>query len=478
MMQFADTMGRVLGSANAYRVLLALNLLMALGVAWASHGQVLTDTWSYLGLAEGILHGNYSMWWPIGDAWPDTFRSPGYPLLVAGVIALFGNWKAMYAVNFVLYAASLLWTMRLIARIDPRPITRNLFLLLLLPLVNVPFYITQLYTEIPVMAAITGTLLLGTRPGRWGVGTAVAMGLLFGFLVQCKPVYLLFPLAFAALAWLIQRRSMDFRGHGIAFLVFAITLLPYGFWNLKHHGVFRVTPIEGGPGYMQLGYWAGKTPGYVDTFHLHNKMGDELIRFVPDEEIPQHIEAYSEEWRTILAAIEPLKTRNDSIMLASRHLLPYPAENTWSTEYTLTRERLLKSATFSNMTKDPWYTLKYKAYTAVRLWVIGIQRGDFRKAGFPQKVRQVYATASTGLIFLLFIAIVPLAYLKRRLSWRDTWPMLLYLAYTGIMHIPFTIQARYTTPVRLIMLAVLAMAAVQLLGAPARQEHSSADSNT
>jgi hypothetical protein len=36
--------------------------------------------------------------------------------------------------------------------------------------------------------------------------------------------------------------------------------------------------------------------------------------------------------------------------------------------------------------------------------------------------------------------------------------MLLLLAYVGLLHIPFTIQARYTTPVRLIMLALIAIA--------------------
>lgn len=447
-----------LSGRRAHFALLGLNALVALGVAWGSRHQVLTDTWSYLGLAEGILHGTYSMWWPLGDDWPDTFRAPGYSLLVAGVLALFGNWKAMYVVNLLLYAYAITLTMRIIARFDDRLLTRNLFLLLLLPLVNVPFYITQLYTEMPVMAAITAALYYGTGRGRWSVGIAVVMGLLFGFIEQCKPVFLLFPLFFAAFAWWTDRRRINWRGQGIALAVYALCLLPYGFWNLRNHGVFRVTPIEGGPGYMQLGYWAGKTPGYVDTFHLHNFMGDEIVRFVPEEDVPKHIAEYEREWRDIKERIDPLRTRADSIMLASRSLMPHPVENTWNTKLTLERERLLKEATIRNMLNDPWYTLKYKAYSAVRLWVIGIQRGDFQKAGIAGKMRMLHATLYTGLILLLFLALVPWAYRRGALSWRGTWPMLLLLAYVGLLHIPFTIQARYTTPVRLIMLALIAIA--------------------
>ena len=153
-----------------------------------------------------------------------------------------------------------------------------------------------------------------------------------------------------------------------------------------------------------------------------------------------------------------LRTRADSIMLASRSLMPHPVENTWNTKLTLERERLLKEATIRNMINDPWYTLKYKAYSAVRLWVIGIQRGDFHKAGIAGKLRMLHATLYTGLILLLFLVLVPWAYRRGALSWRGTWPMLLLLAYVGLLHIPFTIQARYTTPVRLIMLALIAIA--------------------
>ena len=79
-------------------------------------------------------------------------------------------------------------------------------------------------------------------------------------------------------------------------VVFGATVLPYVLWNYSNHGVFKATPLEGAGSYMHIGYWAGKTPGYTDRFYLQNFMGDELIRFTPEDSIPAHIKEYELEW--------------------------------------------------------------------------------------------------------------------------------------------------------------------------------------
>lgn len=440
--------------------LLAANMAVALGMVYIIWGKWLGDTSSYLGLAEGILHGNYSMWWELPGSYPDTFRTPGFPLFIAVIMQVFGTWKAVIAVNFVIYGLGLLLTLRTIKTIDPRPQARNLFLLLLLPLLNVPFYIGQVYPEIPSLFAISAVLYMLSGKGPVGIGRALVLGLLYGFIFQSKPIFLLFPFLVPVAGWLVERHGFAFRGHLIAAGIFVLTLLPYGIWNSAHHGVFSVTPLEGGAGVMHFGVWAGKIPGYTEKVYWHNFTGDELVRFTPVDSIPAHVRAYEQEWVMVNHELSPLLTAADSLMLASGQLMTHNPSPTYNTAYTLERERLLRELAIDDALKWPGYILAYKSYSAVRLWVIGVQRADFFKASLPKKVELLYGPLSTGVVFLMFIVFVPIAYFRGGIKLRDTWLFLLFLGYFGVMHIPFVIQARYTTPVRFAMLAVLSLALV------------------
>lgn len=460
---------KLLQSGSTTKVLYWANMAVAFSIALLSRNTVLGDTSSYLGLAEGIRHGNFSMWWEIAGDYPDTFRTPGFPLLIAIVTSLTGTWKAMLGLNLVLYGIALFLTLRSIQFIDPRPQARNVFLLLLLPLLNVPFYIGQVYPEIPSLAAISAVLYILTRKGAMGTGMAIGLGLLYGFIFQCKPVFLLFPFLMPIVERVVLGRWAKLSTHLMAIVVFVITLMPFGFWNLKHHGLFSVTPLEGGAGVMHMGVWAGKIPGYTEKVYWHNFTGDELVQFTPEDSVPGNIKEYEQEWATINAQLAPLLTAKDTLMLASGALLSHSATPTYNTAYTLERERLLRNMAIEDAIKWPGYIFAYKSYSAVRLWVIGIQRGDFAKATLAQKAGLLYGPITTGGLFLLFILVVTIALIHRKFRIKDTWPFLLFVAYFGLIHIPFVIQARYTTPVRFAMLVVLSLTSVALF-APTRKD--------
>lgn len=453
-----ESLLRTLSLQRTTNVLLLANALVAVAMIWLTRNTVLADAWSYIALAEGILHGEYGMWWPLEQDYPDTVRTPGLPLLIAGAMGLFGTWKAMILVNIALYALAFWFTLKVIRRIDGSVCTTNIFLLVSLPMVYVPFYITQVYTEIPALAAISAVLLISTRPGtvRWYEN--VALGLLFGFLFQLKPVFLLFPLFHAFGRWWFARTKAEMAAQFAVLFIFGLTLLPYAVWNERNHGVFKVTPLEGGAGVMHFGYWCGKLPGYTEKVYWHNFAGDELVRFVPDSTVPGHIARYEEEWREINAQLEPLLTAKDSALVTARSAMPYPALRTYNARYTLLRDELLMAKAKEHLLSDWSYVVPYKLYSAVRFWVIGIQRGEFRSAGLGGKVQMLFGTVSTLLVFVAFLVIVPLAYARKRIQLRRTWQLMLFLVYVGVMHLPFAIQARYTVPVRLTMFALLAAA--------------------
>lgn len=448
---------------TTFRILLGLNLVMVLVTLWLSRNAMLSDGWSYLNLAEGILHGKYSMWWVLDAYYADTFRAPGYPLFIAFFIKLTGNWKVVKLVNLLLYGVAVFFTFRTIERFDPRRSTKSIFLVLLLPMLNIPFYINQLYTEIPVLAGLSILIDLYLRPGRWSAWRALGAGSLAGFLILCKPVLVAYPIGMSLLAWWFARKDFDGRGHGVLLVSCVLALLPYGLWNARHHGVFKVTPIQGGSGYMHFAYWCGKMPAYQDTISLGNFTGDELIRFTPVDSVSSNIARFEAEWAGVNAHLDRLLTAKDSVMLASWDLLPFMAEPTFNSKYALERERLLGALAVDHMIHDPWYTLGYKTYTAIRLWVIGIQKKDFEQASFGGKVQMLYGTLSTGISFLLAIILVPLGYRRKVLQLRTSWPLLATVLYVWLLHIPFTIQARYTTCARFALFALMAIALSGLL---------------
>lgn len=447
----------LLGSKRAFRVLLLLNALVTMAVLWISRDTILSDTWSYLGLAEGIRHGNYSMWWWLGSDYPDTFRTPGYPLLIAMFIGIFGTWRSVLVAQFLMYCFSLYMILKTIDLIDGRRATRSLFLLLLLPIINVPFYITQLYTEIPVLAAISFAVYIVVRSKCWTWFTAIVIGLLMGLVFQFRPIFLLFPFMYVAFAWLVERNKANFPKYFAMLGMFVLTLMPFGIWNKVHHGVFKVTPLQGAGSFMHIGYWSGKTPGYTDEFYLRNFNGDEIIPFTPKDSIPAHIEAYRREWAEINMQIEPLLDKNDTAMWQVDPSMRVHTEPTYSTAYTLRRDELLRDKALYHYMNDPLYTIAFKAYSAVRLWVIGIQVNDYRTASAMGKAKMLFITASMAAVFVLFLILVPLAYARGRLSFRETWIFVAYIIYFTVIHLPFTIQSRYTVPVRFLMLALLAM---------------------
>ena len=462
-MSLAERSMELLERRSTFNVLLVANMILALLTIWLSRHTMLSDSWSYLNLAEGILHGKYSMWWTLDDYYADTFRAPGYPLFIAAFLKVFGTWKVIPAINFVLYWVALFFSLRTIDPTHGNRAARSLFLVLLLPLMNMPYYIGQLYTEIPVLAALSIVLFHYMKPGKWTWSQMIGIGALMGFIILCKPVFLLFPVGMAVLHPLFVKRPSWIAGQLCMLLVCGLSILPYGLWNLEHHGQFRVTPIQGGGGYMHFAYWCGKMPAYQDTISLGNFTGDELIAFTPTESIPKNIAAFEAEWAEVNRSLAPLLTAKDSLMLASWDELIYLAEPTYNTVYSLEREKLLTKLAMEHMLADPWYTLSYKAYTAVRIWVVGIQKSDFIHASIAGKLQMLYATFSTGSNFLLALFLIPFAYFRSALSLRRTWPLLAAVLYVGILHVPFTIQARYTVCVRFALIALTALAITRLL---------------
>lgn len=467
-----------LGNARLFWALVGLNLLITLAVAIAATRTItLDDRSSYLGLAEGLQHGRYSAWHFLPDYVPDTFRNPGYPVFLLLLKTLGLAERGIHVVQTLFYLASVGLIVRIAARCEVAPqswLVRNVFLLLLVPNIQLAYLAAYIYPEVLVAFFISayGFVALTWPVGSWK--RTLALALVAGLVFQLRPVFIFMPLIQLALDfWQLRRRAFPWVQAVTLLAVFGATMLPYALWNQRHHGVFKPTSLEGGAGVMQIGFWALRMPGYHEGRYWGNQMGDEVVAFTDSADVPKHIAAFNHEWDVIDAKTKPLLTATDLKYkgLMYHYLLP-GLENygflfpTRSSAYTIQREKLLMQANLADIRREPGYYLKTRLYTLVRLWVTGIQRPAWRAATSPvAQIKVLYPTLVSGFTFLLALLSIGWVLLSRRkLVCPPAWRLSLALVvYFGIIHLPFAIQARYTVPVRLWLLLSIALAVGTLL---------------
>lgn len=458
-------------SSNTRNVLLALNGLVTIGVFIAFRNELGGDYPSYTALADGILHGNYSMWWFLPVDIPDTFRNPGYPLFLIPFRYLTTNFLPIQIAQLLLYAWTVLLSLKIIRQLGGGVAACNLFLLILLPSINLPYYNTAIFPEIPCMFLICAFVWIDlSRKDNWKKG--IILALFAGAAFQLRSSVLLLPVA-----WLFTRFFFNpgrtNRTMACTFIgLYLLTLLPFSLWNYNHHGVFKPTPLEGGGGVVHMGWWSGKLPGHIENWYWGNRAGVEMLEFTNKDSIPGNIAMFNAEWAMIDRRLSPLLTNSDSMMLEA-HQEGLGQFKTYNTACTLLREQLLLDATLDHVMAEPGYTVGYKTYSAFRLWITGIQMDEFRRVPLRGKLVQAYPFLLTFSIFLLAVVTIPWAFFKYRRFAIQCIPLLVWLVYFGVIHIPFVIQSRYTIPVRPLLFVLIALCIERLwMGCSSRKDLS------
>lgn len=455
----------VLNRKNVFNFLLTLNFLAIAGIFYFSSRVEFPDANSYLYMAKGFKNGVFSSWYFLPVYSPETLRNWGYPFFVYLCQSVYDTPITVKLVQLLMQFATVILALKIIEHFNKEIIFRSLFLLLLLPNLQIAYYAGQVASETPSIFFIVLFYFCWFKlSDNWK--KYIILGIISLIIFQLRPSYLLLPFCIVGYKLLFDRTNLKYSA--VYLFLFIISLLPFAFWNKSAHGVFKVTPLEGGAGAANLGFWSFRLPdGYNPKFYWDATFSKDLTQpvFANDNERKQYQLEYEQEWFEMNKKLESFITKEDSIRLLFYRQKNYKLWEVMSSGYTNAREKLLTEYLVKDIKANPVYYLKTRLYTAARLWFTGINKREFEKATLMGKLKLLYPFLVTfvfifcGLLFILF------SFFRKWLSFKQFWPLLLIIIYYGLVHIPFVIQARYTVPVHIFILMLLSLTIGRLITA-------------
>jgi len=166
---------------------------------------------------------------------------------------------------------------------------------------------------------------------------------------------------------------------------------------------------------------------------------------------------YHAQWDRIDAAAAPFLSDRDRANLPTMRSRP-ELFLTYDTPYTLARSQAIEREYAARIREAPGYYLATRVYTAARVWITGVNVARLHEPGFKSKLVALYPTVVSFLSFGLGLPFAAWAIARRGSARASTLPFWLFgFVYWGA-HVPMSIQSRYTVPMHLGALVLVAAA--------------------
>ena len=421
------------------------------------------DAKGYWLMAEGIINGRFSSWHFLTDYYPETLRTPGYPLFLAFCRLFSDSTFFVKIIQLLLYFTSVLICLSILKPLGKGFIYRNVFLLLLLPNVQIVYYSGYVASE--MLSIFLTVLMIKCSLRDKKKSDAVILGIVSYLLFITKPAFLIFPFALASYILFLDRKNLSYSFCFI--LTFSVLLIPFGVWNKINHGKFKITSVEGGAGVAHLGFWQLKLPdGYQEPFYWYNNTSYDLTKphFYAEDELEKNKIEFEKEWFSILNELGQYNSPEDSVNLNLMNSDNPGIFLLYNSEFTLQREHLLWNLTLNNIKENPIYYSKSRFYHLVRFYVTGINYKVLENSkNFTEKIKAIFPFFVT-LIFIFFGLLLSTVIIFRRKNQLSKYiPLVLLVWYIALVHLPFAIQARYTVPVHLIIILITSISINKLI---------------
>ncbi|HEY0428216.1 MAG TPA: hypothetical protein VGC76_10580 [Pyrinomonadaceae bacterium] len=454
----------LLDKKSIYYLLLAANLISALAGFYLGLTASFYDATGYWNMGKSFGHGTFSSWYFLPISAPETLRTWGYPFFIFLCQQIYDSYFTVQIIQFLIYGVSIYLVLRLIKHFNQALIYRNVFLLFLALNLKIPFYAGQINAEmLCVFFIVLYAFIYYVQ--KESVLKSILLALCGFCLFQLRPAFLLFPVFFFVYKLIFKRDNLKL--DALSAFLYLILLLPFGFWNYSNHGVFKVTPLEGGAGILHLGYWCPKLPeNYKENFYWGNVCVADYTQpsFVSAEERQKNVEIFENEWREINGKLEPFFTDEDKKKIALMRENNPGQFVLYSGAYTNEREKLLNEKTFQHVKEDFWFYTKTRLYTFCRLWFTGINKDEWNNSsGLSAKAKLLYPFLSSFVFTFLGLIFAALSLVAGIIKWKDFYFLFLLTIYYGLIHTPFAFQARFTVPVHLLILLMSGFAFVNII---------------
>lgn len=413
--------------------------------------QITGDEYMYVYCAKALHQGKYTHWIILKEYVPDTFRNPGYAFFIYLIQFISDSVSLIKTFQLALFFATIVIFLKIIELYKKNIKLKNTFLILL----NINFvvlaYPGYIFPETLMLFLITLIVYIELKWKNESWLKIIGLVLLYSYAFQVRPVILFIP--FIRIAYYLYKKKWQYFSKEIVFiLLFIASLLPYGYWNYKTHGIFKVTPIEGGAGVMYLGYWSPKMIEYTERKYWYNKCPkDILINFSDEKESLENRKIFDREWDSIVQVCSKYLTAKDSLLLPTMLKHDYLFV-TYNGKYTNEREKIIKQVTIKHLITDWQYTIKLKLYTVFRMWYSGLNINDLHSKNYIIKYSSILAFLTTFITCILFFGYFTFCLIRRRDILLQLMLPIFLCVYFDILHLPFVIQSRYTIAVRMFYL--------------------------
>jgi 4-amino-4-deoxy-L-arabinose transferase-like glycosyltransferase len=389
---------------------------------------------------------------------PETIRTPGYPLFVAGVYRIAGeHHAAVAAAQGLLFALLTLVVFALTSRLASQRVALAAAIF------------TALFPAIPYYGALVLTEVLCTFLVTLGIWTAVCAvqdrrvsqylltGILFGLATLTRPTFALFPVALVACIALAALWRRDWRSiwpWGWTLVAFAVVLSPWLAYNVIYVHRLTISPAGGIGRATWEASWQGTWSGRVQSdltrlvdAHVDDDDAtlDALVRqFAADNATAADpMIAYVHQWRDI------------------RHIWNTPTD---PRERALTRiaaDDAYWRVGLSNIKRDRGgHLVRRVTVGTFVLWAAEIPIRYNRINAVPPIVIHAMWLVQAGIMAL---ALIGLLFVARRRGALEVAPIAALIAYVTALHVPMLAEARYSLPAKPVIMMLAAIALAELL---------------
>jgi 4-amino-4-deoxy-L-arabinose transferase-like glycosyltransferase len=363
-------------------------------------------------LASNLVTGNGYRFYP--DTARTLMREPGYPILLAALLFMFGSsFTAVKLTNMVLALATAWLMIRIARRLSPDARSLNPLLLLVPPLLFL-FHPGTLIAEsrggVEIMFAFLVTLFLLTtfnaiENNRWWY--FAISGVVLGLTVSVRSTPMLFPFLFFAYLLIFERgeasKLMISRNIAVMILFMLAVLSPWIIRNYSITGKFVPTASV-----LGVSAHAGQ---YIGTHMFEGKPWWLLDREAARE--------------------------RDRLATQLGYTFEDGDEGYYQTFYKSEDEIKFSKYLFGRVVGE------YKRSPTLFLKILGQNVFNFWFAG-----KTWMATAANALVqvpYLVFALMGAVLGLKRKQA-RIIGPLVLFIGYVMAVHMPILAQARYSVP--------------------------------